>query len=178
VLALIAACGLSLLLRPSASRIWPAPYSVRAGLGVAAPHVDERTAVVLDGISYTVLAATRTPTVRLSSGEMLRAGGTFEVVKIRASNLTPQTRSIGPARLNLAAGKALHAPSSAATALLSGSRWRPLESETLRARHSAVRKLFYDLPPRALAQGAALRIGVVDATAPFGVVRLGHLGSR
>jgi len=134
--------------------------------------VDTRTAVILDGLSYRVVSAVVTPELPIPGGEVLRASGVFEVIKLRVTNLTPQTRLMGPAVLNLYLGGQLREAAAAITAALSGSHWRPLRLQVLGRHRSAVRKLFYDVPRAAAAHGTALRIGHLDIRRPFGVVAL------
>lgn len=158
--------------RPAVSPAATPLATVRAAIGPAAPRVDARTAIALDGLSYRVVSVTAAVEIALPTGELLRARGVFEIVKLRLGNLTRQPRLIGPAVIHLEVGGALIAPSTPVGAALVGSGWRPLRLQSLSAGHSAVRKLFYDLAPGAHGRPLALRIGHLGASRPYGSVRL------
>lgn len=112
-----------------------------------------------------MVSVTAAVEIALPTGELLRARGVFEIVKLRLGNLTRQPRLIGPAVTHLEVGGALIAPSTPVGAALVGSGWRPLRLQSLSAGHSAVRKLFYDVAPGARGRPLALRVGHGDGAA-------------
>lgn len=160
--------------RDQAARGRPAlvPPAVRAAVGLAAPHVDARSAVVLDGLVFRVLAWQSRSALPLPGGETLHPAGEFEIVKLRISNISGRERLLQPSLVNLDIGGALHVAAPSAATLLRGSRWQPLHVRGLQAGSSAVRKVFYDVPAQASGRSMMLRIGSLDSRRPVATVAL------